>query len=103
MTGKKKMICFGYQKLIKNQKIDSFFKIMGGKSRIQTDHHINTNFYNDDKSFNYLNSEFQNKRLKVYTKLVLMRKKSIFFFLIIYYTTIMLSILVLIKILIKKI
>ncbi len=69
---------FWYKKLIKKKKIESFFSLMGGKSRIQKDHHLNTNFYDDKKKFQYLKKEFLKKRFKVYEKLGF-NKENIFF------------------------
>ncbi len=60
---------FWYKKLIQNKKLDSFYSVMGGKSRIQKDHHFDTNFYDDKKNFQYLKKEFLKKRLKVYEKI----------------------------------
>ena len=42
---------------------------MGGSSRIQKDHHINTKFYNDKKKFENLKKEFLKKRYEVYEKI----------------------------------
>ncbi len=69
---------FWYKKLIQNKKIDSFYSAMGGKSRIQKDHHFDTNFYDDKKNFKYLKKEFLKKRLKVYEKIGF-KKKNISF------------------------
>ena len=52
---------YWYQNLIKKKKVDSFFSVMGGKSRIQKDHHFDTNFYDDKKNFKYLKKEFLKK------------------------------------------
>ena len=60
---------FWYKKLIQNKKLDSFYSVMGGKSRIQKDHHFDTNFYEDQKNFQYLKKEFLKRRLKVYEKI----------------------------------
>ena len=60
---------FWLKKLLQNKKIESFFEAMGGKKRIQKDHHINTNFYNDKKNSKYLISEFQKRRLEAYKKI----------------------------------
>ena len=69
---------YWYQNLIKKKKVDSFFSVMGGKSRIQKDHHLNTTFYNDKKNFKYLKKEFLKRRHKVYEDLGF-RKENIFF------------------------
>ena len=66
---KKENNLFWYKKLIKNKKIESFFLAMGGNSRIQKDHHFNTDFYNDKKSFDILKNEFLKRRLLAYKKI----------------------------------
>ena len=66
---KKENDLFWYKKLIQKKKTDSFFSVMGGKSRIQKDHHFNTNFYKDKKNFKYLKKEFLNKRLEAYKRI----------------------------------
>ena len=66
---KKENDLFWYKKLIKKDKTESFFNAMGGKSRIQKDHHISTSFYNDKKSFKFLKNEFQKRRLSAYKKI----------------------------------
>ena len=69
---------FWLPKLIKNKNISSFFKIMGGKSRIQKDHHIKTSFYKDDLNFKKLLLDFNNKRLEAYKKIGFNEKKITF-------------------------
>ncbi len=66
---KKENELYWYKKLIQNKKIESFYSVMGGNSRIQKDHHINTSFYNDKKKFKYLKSEFLRRRLEAYEKI----------------------------------
>ena len=66
---KKENELYWYKKLIQNKKIESFYSAMGGNSRIQKDHHINTSFYNDKKKFKYLKSEFLRRRLEAYEKI----------------------------------
>jgi len=44
--------------LIKNKKLRSFFKTMGGTKKISKDHHINISFYNDKKKFSILKKNF---------------------------------------------
>ena len=69
---------YWYKKLILKKKIDSFYSAMGGSSRIQKDHHINTKFYNDKKKFENLKKEFLKKRYEVYEKIGF-KKEKIFF------------------------
>ena len=66
---KKENNLYWFKKLLKNKKIDSFFDAMGGKARIQKDHHIDTTFYNDKKNFKFLITEFHKKRLEAYKKI----------------------------------
>ena len=66
---KKENNLYWFKKLLHNKKIDSFFVAMGGKARIQKDHHIDTTFYNDKKNFKSLIAEFHKKRLEAYIKI----------------------------------
>ena len=75
---KKENDLFWYKKLINKDKTESFFNAMGGKSRIQKDHHINTDFYDDKKSFKFLKNEFQKRRLNAYKKIGFI-EENIFF------------------------
>jgi len=75
---KKENDLFWYKKLIKKDKTESFFNVMGGKSRIQKDHHISTNFYNDKKNFKFLKNEFQKRRLNAYKKIGFREENIIF-------------------------
>ncbi len=69
---------YWYKNLIQKKKIDSFYSVMGGSSRIQKDHHISTKFYNNKKKFEILKKDFLKRRYKVYEEIGFKKEKISF-------------------------
>ena len=70
---------FWHPTIFKNKKLKSFFKVMGGKNKIAKDHYFKTDFYNENKNFNYLREIFFDIRRKSIKKILRIDEEKIKF------------------------